>query len=209
MVIFLFRLYCIWLTGIFLFKRVPAFFKFRFGQALYYMPANSMRDLLPFCHFCLTLDHMSLHSTITSLWLWCQSVCYRQNLFWSWPSALPRAEGVLASCLRSDGWCRQLVLCCCQFLPLLPFVWHHLHVFNQVLFFLAFCRLNVIFGKFDEVQRSGNMISSSGSGECSSCVHCSCSMKVFLEASIKTNHCCAGWYMLLCTTLFSFGFSSH
>ena len=31
--------------------------------------------------------------------------------------------------------------------------------------FLIFYRLNVIFSKFDEVQRSGNMISSSGSGE--------------------------------------------
>ena len=29
-------------------------------------------------------------------------------------------------------------------------------------------RLNVIFSKFDEVQRSGNMIPSSGSGECDS-----------------------------------------
>lgn len=38
------------------------------------------------------------------------------------------------------------------------------------LFIIFFYRLNVIFSRFDEVQRSGNMVSSSGSGEFSCCV---------------------------------------
>lgn len=39
-------------------------------------------------------------------------------------------------------------------------------MYINVLISVPFCRLNVIFSKFDEVQKSGNMIASSGSGEC-------------------------------------------
>lgn len=111
--------------------------------------------------------------------------------FWT-PSILVLAVSAAqsrerASHLRADRWCRrQLVdgfgfFYCPSLFSLLHFFWDlfpflfsflSTHLCQPVCRFFIFSflsvrfhRLNVIFSKFDEVQRSGNMISSSGSGE--------------------------------------------
>lgn len=138
-------------------------------------------------HWTLCLASLPLSLSLSGLNASLSSV--RQ--FWT-PSILVLAVSAAqsrerASHLRADRWCRrQLVdgfgFFYCPSLFSLPhfsetfFLFYsvssrHIYVNLFADFFIfsflsvRFHRLNVIFSKFDEVQRSGNMISSSGSGE--------------------------------------------
>lgn len=140
-----------------------------------------------FSHWTLCLASLPLLLSLSGLNASLSSV--RQ--FWT-PSILVLAVSAAqsrerASHLRADRWCRRQLVDGFWFFycPSLFSLLHFSETFFLFLFsflsthlsqpvcrffifsFLSvrFHRLNVIFSKFDEVQRSGNMISSSGSGE--------------------------------------------
>lgn len=109
-----------------------------------------------------------LHHPSRSLSLWPRCLLVICVVVWS--ILVPAAESRgRASHLGGDGWCSKQVFS--YFLLPICFVLCAICIiiFTFLSFSLSPCySLNVIFSKFDEVQRSGNMISSSGSGECSS-----------------------------------------
>lgn len=138
-----------------------------------------------FSHWTLCLASLPLSLSLSGLNASLSSV--RQ--FWT-PSILVLAVSAAqsrerASHLRADRWCRrQLVdgfwfFYCPSLFSLVSetfFLFYlvssrniYVNLFADFFIFsflsVRFHRLNVIFSKFDEVQRSGNMISSSGSGE--------------------------------------------
>lgn len=112
-------------------------------------------------------------------------VCRLCGSFWTLSIlvlAVPAVRsGGRASHLSADGWSSSIHPSLCLlyfshplFINSLSFIStvcnnHHWFAFFSCVLCVCFYRLNVIFSKFDEVQRSGNMISSSGSGE-SACV---------------------------------------
>lgn len=140
-----------------------------------------------FSHWTLCLASLPLSLSLSGLNASLSSV--RQ--FWT-PSILVLAVSAAqsrerASHLRADRWCRRQLVDGFSFFTVRRyslcftssetfFLFYlvssrniYVNLFADFLIFsflsVRFHRLNVIFSKFDEVQRSGNMISSSGSGE--------------------------------------------